>query len=56
MKTAVLAVVGVATLYLFGAFIEWDFNAGDWQEGGRGLVAGMALVWIVFCGIVMDDL
>lgn len=33
---AVLIAVGV---YLFGAFVAWDFNAGNWDQGGRFIIA-----------------
>ena len=37
--TIAAAFIGpLALFYLFGAFVAWDWNAGDWPQDLRGAV------------------
>ena len=41
IKAAAAFLIIWGTIYLVGAFIYWSFDAGDWQIGGRLVIAVM---------------
>ena len=48
MKNWFVSAYIMAVCYLLGAFVNWDFNAGNWSEFARFTIV---LIWI-FMSIV----
>lgn len=43
--TRILApIAAIAAVYLLGAFIAWDFNAGNWDQDLRAFIGIIAVV------------
>lgn len=45
MKALILGILTATAVYLLGAFVAWDLNAGNWHWDGRLMVGlcGFAL-------------
>ena len=47
MKSWFISTYIMAVCYILGAFINWDYNAGNWSEFARFSVV---LLWAFICG------
>lgn len=50
MKNLLMAMCIITTIYLSMAFIVWDLNAGNWNEGVRAMTTLFAVfgtfIWL----------
>lgn len=54
-RCAIAGLLPYLVLYLFGAFIAWDFQPGDWPVEGRFFLAMSALLSSLFsAGVVIS--
>lgn len=51
VKTILIAISAFAFVYLSLAFIQWDLNAGNWEDGVRFLVVFLGGVFGILLSI-----
>jgi hypothetical protein len=48
-------IIGAALFpFVFGAFVAWDANMGEWDELGR-LVVGLSSPWLAFMAYILTE-
>jgi hypothetical protein len=50
----ILPIVFATIIYLISSYIAWDFNAGNWDSGGR-LFSGISMIFAIVLGIALAD-
>lgn len=53
LKLLLGALTGVAAAYLFGAFVAWDFDAGNWDAFGRAILGVCVMPVTAILGAAM---
>lgn len=54
-KVIIGSLLGVLTAYLLAAFVSWDFNAGNWELGGRVFAVFLGFICSLLGGIIANE-
>lgn len=52
-KLIIGALAGITAAYLLGAFVSWDFNAGNWEPIWRGVFGICFFPMVALAGAVI---